>query len=135
MPKLSSAEGSMIFQIFLRAIDDVLSEQIGKTCHVYVEDVIIFFKNETDHVEHLDWILKVKVFKTSVGFLGIVMTDEGTRADGEKVKAIKEHVEPKSLFELRSFLGLASYHRSFVRDFVILKGDIGSVNTDLRKCS
>ena len=28
--------------IFQRAIDDVLREQIGKTCYVYVDDEIIF---------------------------------------------------------------------------------------------
>ncbi|KAH8416719.1 hypothetical protein KR222_010277, partial [Zaprionus bogoriensis] len=44
--------------IFQRAIDDVLREEIGKTCYVYVDDVIIFSKNESDHVKHVDVILK-----------------------------------------------------------------------------
>ncbi|KAH8332277.1 hypothetical protein KR074_008542 [Drosophila pseudoananassae] len=40
--------------IFQRAIDDVLREEIGKICYVYVDDVIIFSENETEHVKHID---------------------------------------------------------------------------------
>lgn len=43
--------------IFQRAIDDVLREQIGKSCYVYVDDVIIFSETEEDHVKHIEWVL------------------------------------------------------------------------------
>jgi len=45
-------------RIFQRAIDDVLREQILKSCYVYVDDVIIFSENENEHVSHIDWVLK-----------------------------------------------------------------------------
>ncbi|KAH8314736.1 hypothetical protein KR074_007299 [Drosophila pseudoananassae] len=44
--------------IFQRAIDDVLREEIGKICYVYDDDVIIFSENETEHVKHIDTVLK-----------------------------------------------------------------------------
>jgi len=44
--------------IFQRTIDDILREQIGKFCYVYVDDVIIFSENEESHVTHVDWVLK-----------------------------------------------------------------------------
>ncbi|XP_070132574.1 uncharacterized protein [Drosophila bipectinata] len=44
--------------IFQRAIDDVLREEIGKICYVYVDDVIIFSENETEHVKHINIVLK-----------------------------------------------------------------------------
>ncbi|KAH8386070.1 hypothetical protein KR093_007572, partial [Drosophila rubida] len=56
---------------------------------------------------------KTKFFKESVEFLGFIVTRDGARTDPEKVRAIQEYVEPKSLFALRSFLGLASYYRAF----------------------
>ncbi|KAH8308499.1 hypothetical protein KR044_010063 [Drosophila immigrans] len=135
--------------IFQRAIDDVLREEIGKTCYVYVDDVIIFSKNESNHVKHVDVILKrlseanmrvakekSKFFKTSVEYLGFIVTDQGARTDPEKVRAIQHYPEPKNLYEVRSFLGLASYYRCFVKDFAaiakpvsdILKGENGTVS-------
>jgi len=44
--------------IFQRAIDDVLRDEIGKSCHVYIDDIIIFSDSEEKHIEDLDRILK-----------------------------------------------------------------------------
>lgn len=43
--------------IFQRAIDDVLRDQIGKSCQVYIDDVIIYSKTEKEHINHIDWVL------------------------------------------------------------------------------
>jgi len=82
-----------------------------------VDDVIIFSENEESHVTHVDWVLKnlyeanmrlsvekSRFFKKSVGFLGFLVTSNGATTDPEKVKAIKDFPEPKSVFEVRSFL-------------------------------
>jgi len=79
---------------------------------------------------------KSKFFKKSVSFLGFIVTSNGATTDPEKTKAIQEFPEPKNVFEVRSFLGLASYYRCFIKDFAsiarpisdILKGEFGSVN-------
>lgn len=42
---------------FQRAIDDVLREHTGRIC--YVDDVIIFSENESDHVKHIDSVEKL----------------------------------------------------------------------------
>ena len=140
--------------IFQRAIDDVLREHIGKFCHVYVDDIIIFSENEEDHVKHIDCILqlmhdanmrisheKSKFFKKNVEYLGFVVSANGISTAPSKTEAIKKFKTPTTLFALRSFHGLASYYRCFIKDFAktakpltdILKGDNGKVSAQKSK--
>jgi len=40
--------------IFQRRIDDILREQMGRFCYVYVDDVIVFSEDENSHIRHVD---------------------------------------------------------------------------------
>lgn len=53
--------------IFQRTIDDILRDDIGKICHVYVDDIIIFSPDESSHYKHVDTILK-KLRKRECGY-------------------------------------------------------------------
>ena len=50
-------------------------------------------------------------------FLGHVVSASGVSMDPEKVEAIMSWERPNSVFEIRSFLGLAGYHQRFIEDF------------------
>jgi hypothetical protein len=52
-----------------------------------------------------------------VDFLGHRITQEGLKMDDHKVKAIVDWDPPKSVPALKSFLGLASYYRKFIKNF------------------
>lgn len=127
--------------IFQRAIDDILREEIGKCCHVYIDDIIIFSDSERNHIYDITKIFKKllnanmrvsleksKFFKTSVEYLGFIVSTKGIKTCPSKVEAIVNYEVPSTLRGLRSFLGLAGYYRRFVKDYASIAKPL-TINT------
>ena len=110
---------------------------------VYFDDILLYSMNEEQHFEHLRQVLQVlrdqKLYANlkkcdflseSVVFLGYVVSREGIKVDPSKVDAILNWPAPTSIHEVRSFHGLASFYRRFVRNFSSIITHI----TDCLKC-
>ncbi|KAH8289077.1 hypothetical protein KR054_002896, partial [Drosophila jambulina] len=77
---------------------------------------------------------KTKFFKESVEFLGFIVTSNGAKTDPEKVKTIQEYTEPKNLFSLRSFQGLANCELNYAtneRELLAIVWAIGKLQNYL----
>ena len=96
---------------------------------VFVGDILIYSKSEEEHKDHLRVVLQVlrdhqlyakfskcEFWLIEVKFLGHVVLNSSVSVDPKKVEAIMSWERPKSVFEIRSFLGLVGYYSSFIKD-------------------
>lgn len=65
-------------------------------------------------------VRKCYLFKKEVLFLGCIITDEGIKTDGEKIKAVTQWPRPVNVTEVLSFLGFCSYCRKCISQFAII---------------
>ncbi|GKB13481.1 reverse mRNAase [Tanacetum coccineum] len=89
---------------FMRLMNQALKTFIDKFVVVYFDDILIYSTDETLHLDHLRQVLGV-------------LHGDGIRVDEEKIKAIQDWPTPKSVPEIRSFHGLATFYRRFIRNF------------------
>jgi hypothetical protein len=104
-------------------MDEVLQGILWDFVVVYLDDLNIYSRDFNGHLMHLRDVFdrlrqaglklnpeKCKFVSPELVFLGHVIDRQGIRTDPEKVEKVKNFPIPKTLTQLRSFLGLASYY-------------------------
>jgi hypothetical protein len=110
---------------FMRLMNEVLREFIEKFVIVYLDDILVFSKTVAEHLKHLATVMhkllinmkKSSFTKTKLIYLGFFISADELRMDPDKVEVIKNWPSSKNIFEVRSFHGLASFYRKFIRNF------------------
>jgi hypothetical protein len=102
----------------------------GRTCVVFIDDVVIFADTQSEMLERLisvlerfrHYNLRLKLSKCSFGqtavqYLGFRIDGEGVRLDDERRRALRELQPPTTAKGMRSFLGLLNFFRKLVPHF------------------
>ncbi|WVZ48725.1 hypothetical protein U9M48_000144, partial [Paspalum notatum var. saurae] len=115
---------------FMYMMNSVFMNELDKFVVVFIDDILIYSKNEKEHEEHLRIVLtrlrehklyakfsKCAFWLKEVGFLGHILSEKGVAVDPSKVKDVLNWKRPEAVTKIRSFLGLAGYYRRFIKDF------------------
>ena len=132
---------------FMRLMNHVLREFIGKFVVVYFDDILIYSRNEFDHTIHIRHVLQVlrdnKLYgnlekctfcKDKVIFLGYVVSQHGVEVDVSKIEAIQNWPTPMNVSQVRSFHGLAGFYRRFVPNFSTIAAPLNELTKKRRTC-
>jgi hypothetical protein len=115
---------------FMYLINSVFMSELDKFVVVFIDDILIYFKSEEEHAQHLQVILqqlwdhqlyakfsKCAFWLKEVPFLGHVISAEGIAVDPSKVQEVLDWKSLRSVTQIRSFLRLAGYYRRFISNF------------------
>ena len=115
---------------FMNLMNKVFMEFLDKFVVVFIDDILIYSKSEEEHEQHLRLVLeklkehqlyakfsKCDFWLTEVKFLGHVITAQGVAVDPSNVESVTKWTPPKTVSQIRSFLGLAGYYRRFIENF------------------
>ena len=115
---------------FMYLMNSFFMPELDKFVVVFIDDILIYCKNEEDHAQHLCIILqrlrdhhlyakfsKCEFWLDSVKFLGHTISNEGISVDPTKVQEVMDWEPPTSVHQIRSFLSLAGYYHRFIHDF------------------
>ncbi|GJY48552.1 reverse transcriptase domain-containing protein [Tanacetum coccineum] len=116
--------------VFMDLMNRVCKPYLDKFVIVFIDDILIYSRNEKEHEEHLRTILellkkeelyakfsKCGFWINTVKFLGHVIDSSGIHVDPAKIEAVKNWASPTTPSEIRQFLGLAGYYRRFIEGF------------------
>jgi hypothetical protein len=97
---------------------------------VYLDDLLIFSKSHTQHLEHVRRVLErmrtVELFAKLIKcdfmteelfYLGHIISKVGVKVDPRKILRVQEWPRPQTVKHIRQFLGLANYFRKYIKGY------------------
>jgi hypothetical protein len=111
-------------------MNDVFREFLDDFVVCYLDDILVFSKNEEEHINHVQLVLeklrtaglyakleKCVFHQPQVGFLGYIIYGEGLSMDPKKIRTITKWKKPATVRDIQCFLGFANFYRIFIRNY------------------
>jgi hypothetical protein len=111
-------------------INDTLRDLLDVICTAYLDDILIYSSDELEHEVHIKQVVEqlqaarlqanIKKCEFSVKrtkYLGFIISTDGIQVDPDKVQAIADWQQPRTVRGVRSFLGFCNFYRRFIRDY------------------
>jgi len=115
---------------FTRTMSEVFKDLGSNFLKVFVDDLNVHSESWEEHPQHLGVVLyklrevnlklnpnKCCFATKSITFLGHVVSEEGTKPDLSKIEVVLHFSQPKTVTNVRSFLGLTGYYRNYVQGY------------------
>ncbi|XP_058780030.1 uncharacterized protein LOC131653766 [Vicia villosa] len=119
--------------IFMDYMNQIFQPYLDQFVVIFIDDILVYSHTPEDHEEHLRIVLstlrekqlyakfsKCEFWLSEVSFLGHVISGGGVAVDPSKVEEVVNWDRPRSVTEVRSFLGLVGYYRRFIMGFAKL---------------
>ena len=116
--------------IFQHLMETCLGELHLSWCIIYLDDIIVFSKTLEEHLKRLRGVfeklaktgLKLKpsrceFFKSKITYLGHIASAKGIKIDPKMIEAVKNWTTPKTVTDVRSFLGFTNHYRRFIKEY------------------
>lgn len=131
---------------FSKLMGLVLKEENWRICVSYLDDVLIFSSTFEEHVQNVKTVLtkikeaglklsptKCHFFQKEVKFLGHLVSENGLLTDPMKVNKIKNWELPKTIADLRKFLGFCNYYRKFIKNYSEISATLEGMLSNIDK--
>ena len=118
---------------YQRYMNDVLFEFLDVFCTVYLDDILIYSEDPSQHIDHVKQVLKrlqeaglqADIKKCEFGvtktrYLGFIVKTDGICVDPDKIETIKDWKPPTNVKQIQSFLGFCNFYRRFIRNFGVI---------------
>ena len=117
----------------------LMNNYLDKLFLVFLDDILIYSKDEEEHANHLRMALQVlrehqiyaklskcDFYQRKIRYLGHVISEDGMLVNFEKIEAIVNWPTPKNVTNVRYFMGLVGYYRRFTKSLSKVENPITS---------
>ncbi|KAH9263029.1 hypothetical protein BASA83_013667 [Batrachochytrium salamandrivorans] len=115
---------------FQRMMNSLFRDVIGKHVLVYLDDIVIYSDNMSDHIAQVQNVLRVlqdnrlyckaekcHFYKSEIKYLGYIISADGLRMDPSKISAVQSWPTPNKVRDLQVLLGFTNFYRALIHDY------------------
>jgi hypothetical protein len=127
---------------FQRCMLNIFSDMVERFLEIFMDDFSVFGDSFDDYLTNLENVLsrceeknlvlnweKCHFMVTNGIVLGHIVSSKGIEVDKSKIELIANLPTPKSIKDVRSFLGHASFYRRFIKDFSVITKPLSNLLT------